>query len=178
MDGLDSMQGIVVIGATNRLNEIDPALRRTGRFNREIYFPLPNRSSRLEILQVHTRSWVQQPSFEFLNYLAEITSGYCGSDLEALCSDAVMSSLTRTYPNIHSRIKIFVNSKSLEINEEDFLKAHKDLTPAKKYRIFQFRLSEHIRPLMNRQMESLAKKLYEMWPHFSDSEFRYVVIKT
>ena len=75
---------VIVIGATNRLDSIDPALRRPGRFDRELRFDLPDCTARNQILQIHTRKWPAecQPSPELLDWLAEETSGYCGADLK------------------------------------------------------------------------------------------------
>ncbi|VDN20979.1 unnamed protein product [Gongylonema pulchrum] len=83
MDGLENRGEVVVIGATNRLDTIDPALRRPGRFDREMSFCLPDKSARVEIMKIHTASWAEnKPSCELLRWLSERTSGYCGADLK------------------------------------------------------------------------------------------------
>lgn len=115
MDGLDSINGVVVIGATNRLDAIDPALRRPGRFDRELYFPLPNCAARKEILQVHVQGWKYRPTQEFIGKLAELTTGYCGSDLQALCSESVLCCLKRLYPDINNPLK----EDKIDINVEN-----------------------------------------------------------
>lgn len=89
MDGLDSRGQVIVIGATNRIDSIDPALRRPGRFDREFYFALPSRSARKEILGIHTGKWEPKPDDELLEELADGTKGYCGSDLRALCTEGM-----------------------------------------------------------------------------------------
>lgn len=101
LDGLDDRGEIIVIGATNRIDAIDPALRRPGRFDRELYFPLPGKKEREEILKIHTRPWSSAPSEQLVSYLAEKSTGYCGSDLRMLCSEAVVHALRRRYPQIY-----------------------------------------------------------------------------
>lgn len=81
MDGMDGRGQVVVIGATNRPDAIDPALRRPGRFDREFYFPLPNREARLSIINIHTRGWDPPLEDSFKDELAAITKGYGGADL-------------------------------------------------------------------------------------------------
>lgn len=74
---------IIVIGATNRLDSIDPALRRPGRFDREMRFDLPDKIAREKILNIHTKSWEEcKPDDTTLKWLAEKASGYCGADLK------------------------------------------------------------------------------------------------
>jgi len=92
---------VIVIGATNRIDAIDPALRRPGRFDRELFFPLPAMKERLEILKIHVSKWKNPPSDQLLEILAEKATGYCGSDLRALCTEAVLQGLRRTYPQIY-----------------------------------------------------------------------------
>ncbi|VAI34599.1 unnamed protein product [Triticum turgidum subsp. durum] len=86
MDGLDSRGQVVLIGATNRIDAIDGALRRPGRFDREFYFPLPGYEARAEILDIHTRKWKEPPPKELKMELAASCVGYCGADLKALYS--------------------------------------------------------------------------------------------
>jgi len=92
---------VIIIGATNRIDAIDPALRRPGRFDRELFFPLPAMKERLEILKIHVSKWKNPPSDQLLEILAEKATGYCGSDLRALCTEAVLQGLRRTYPQIY-----------------------------------------------------------------------------
>ena len=94
MDGMDGRGQVVVIGATNRPDAVDPALRRPGRFDREFYFPLPNAVARENILGIHTRGWdgwTGDEGKELIHGLAKVTKGYGGADLRvrARCTDAV-----------------------------------------------------------------------------------------
>ncbi|KAK0181420.1 hypothetical protein PV327_003708 [Microctonus hyperodae] len=131
MDGLDNNSEVIVIGATNRLDAIDPALRRPGRFDRELYFPLPCFTARKDILSVHVRNWRQKPPVKFIAYLASKTIGYCGSDLQALCAEAVMCCVRRHYPQIYtSKSKYHINERSLKIEKQDFIKAQHNIVPA------------------------------------------------
>ncbi len=92
MDGIVPLKGVVVIGATNRPDLLDPALLRPGRFDRLIYVPPPDRKARLEILKVHTRRVPLAPDVD-LEKIAAMTEGYSGADLEALVREAVMIAL-------------------------------------------------------------------------------------
>ncbi|CAI9088724.1 OLC1v1023146C2 [Oldenlandia corymbosa var. corymbosa] len=98
MDGLKSRGSVVVIGATNRPDAIDPALRRPGRFDREIYFPLPSVKDREAILSLHTRKWPKQISGSVLKWVARRTVGFAGADLQALCTQAAIIALRRNFP--------------------------------------------------------------------------------
>jgi len=89
MDGLTKRQNVIVIGATNIPNALDPALRRPGRFDREIAIPIPDRNGRLAILEIHSRGMPFNKDVN-LNHLAEITHGFVGADLEALCREAAL----------------------------------------------------------------------------------------
>lgn len=99
MDGLKSRGKVIVIAATNRPNALDPALRRGGRFDREIEIGVPDAKGRKEILQIHTRNMPLTEDVD-LNKLAEITYGFVGADLEALCKEAAMSALRSNLPQI------------------------------------------------------------------------------
>jgi transitional endoplasmic reticulum ATPase len=100
MDGLESRGQLVVIGATNRLNALDPALRRPGRFDREIEIGLPDRNGRLQVLQIHTRG---MPLSENVNLedIASRSHGFVGADLEALAKESAMGALRRILPEIN-----------------------------------------------------------------------------
>lgn len=89
MDGMDGRGQVIVIGATNRPDAVDPALRRPGRFDREFYFPLPNLEARRKILEINTKKWDPPIREEFLDELAHITKGYGGADLRV----SILSSL-------------------------------------------------------------------------------------
>lgn len=99
MDGLEGRGKVVVIGATNRPNALDPALRRPGRFDREIEIGLPDRTGRLQVLQIHTRGMPLTKDVK-LDAIADKTHGFVGADLEAVSKEAAMSSLRRILPEI------------------------------------------------------------------------------
>lgn len=98
LDGLKSRGSVVVIGATNRPDAVDPALRRPGRFDREIYFPLPSVKDRSAILSLQTKNWPKPLSGSLLSWIAKQTAGYAGADLQALCTQAAMIALKRNCP--------------------------------------------------------------------------------
>ncbi len=131
MDGLSQRKHLIVIAATNRPNAIDPALRRPGRFDREIAIPVPDRNGREQVLGIHSRG---MPLAENVNlgHLAEITHGFVGADLEALCREAAMICLRRILPDIDfalSRIPYEQLSK-LEIQMDDFRDALCEVEPS------------------------------------------------
>ncbi|XP_010260348.1 PREDICTED: uncharacterized protein LOC104599487 [Nelumbo nucifera] len=95
LDGLKSRGSVIVIGATNRPDAVDPALRRPGRFDREIYFPLPSMKDRAAILSLHTQRWPKSVSGSLLKWVARQTTGFAGADLQALCTQAAMNALKR-----------------------------------------------------------------------------------
>jgi len=99
MDGLEERENVIVIAATNRVDAVDEALRRGGRFDREIEIGVPNREGRKEILQIHTRNMPLSDDVD-LEEIAENTHGYVGADLEALCKEAAMSVLRNVLPKI------------------------------------------------------------------------------
>ncbi len=131
MDGLKSRGKVVVIGATNRPNALDAALRRPGRFDREIEIGIPDRNGRLEILQIHTRSMPLAGNVA-LDRLADVTHGFVGADLEALCKEAAMRALRRILPRIDLQAES-VPAEVLDkitVTMEDFQEALKDVEPS------------------------------------------------
>jgi len=129
MDGLTPRGNVIVIGATNRINDLDPALRRPGRFDREIEIGVPDKKGRLEILQVHTRGMPLKDVD--LEEIAAITHGYTGADLAALCREAAMIALRRYMPEINlreDRVPPEVLEKMV-VTKEDFMKAFKEVVP-------------------------------------------------
>lgn len=98
MDGLKSRGSVVVIGATNRPEAVDPALRRPGRFDREIYFPLPSMEDRAAILSLHTKRWPKPVGGLLVKWIASRTAGFAGADLQALCTQAAIIALKRNFP--------------------------------------------------------------------------------
>ncbi|KAL6737449.1 hypothetical protein Aduo_011091 [Ancylostoma duodenale] len=132
MDGLDNRGEVVVIGATNRLDTLDPALRRPGRFDRELKFSLPDANARLQILTIHTSKWGDsQPDEKTLKWLADGTSGYCGADLQYLCTEAVLVALRSRFPHIYmSKERLKLDPSDLVIDKNCFTTAMRRITPA------------------------------------------------
>jgi transitional endoplasmic reticulum ATPase len=131
LDGLESRGHVVVIGATNIPNTIDPALRRPGRFDREISLPIPDKNGRLEILEIHTRGMPLAKDVD-LGKLAEITHGFVGADLEALAREAAMSVLRKILPKIDFELSDipYETLLKLEISMDNFLEAMKEIEPS------------------------------------------------
>ncbi len=130
MDGMGARGNIIVIGATNRPNAIDPALRRPGRFDREIEIGVPDKMSRHEILQIHTRA-MPLTSDVNLHQLSDICHGYTGADISALCREAAMKALRRYLPEINleqERIPSAILEK-MEVNLDDFMNGYREITP-------------------------------------------------
>jgi len=131
MDGLDSRGEVIIIGATNRLDAIDPALRRPGRFDREFHFPLPSMPARKEILDIHLKSWNPSPPSDLVEYLSQKTVGYCGADLKALCAEAALLALRRRYPQVYeSKDKLLLDMSEINVDRRDFDRAIQRLVPA------------------------------------------------
>lgn len=167
MDGLDSRGEIVIIGATNRIDAIDPALRRPGRFDREFIFPLPSRQDRYSILQIHTKSWDPPLQDGFLQELSELTVGYCGADLKALCTEAALHSLRRRYPQIYNTSdKLIIDVSKINISSIDFHLALKVIVPTaqRSNASVSQALSDTIFPLLGTQFEAILKQLVFLFP--------------
>ena len=141
MDGLSGRGNVIVIGATNRPQALDPALRRPGRFDREIEIGVPDKQGRHEVLQIHTRGMplhgIEKAEDEKSNddvdlrKLAEMTHGYTGADLSALSRETAMKALRRYLPEINleeERIPPEVLDK-MEVTMKDFINAYKEVTP-------------------------------------------------
>ena len=131
MDGLNKRQNVIVICATNIPNALDPALRRPGRFDREISIPIPDRNGRLEILEIHSRGMPLARNVD-MAHLAEITHGFVGADLEALCREAAMISLRRILPDIDFALTQipYEQLTKLEVYMDDFLDALREVEPS------------------------------------------------
>ncbi|KAF9569579.1 ATPase AAA domain-containing protein 2B [Mortierella alpina] len=160
MDGLDGRGQVIVIGATNRIDAIDPALRRPGRFDREFYFPLPNEAARRAIIDINTNGWVPALDEGFKNELARITTRYCGADIKALCTEAALKAIRRRYPQIYeSNEKLQIDASTIVVEEIDLLKSAKSLTPAS-YRVTGATASPlplNIAPLLKDQFSDICK---------------------
>ncbi len=132
MDGLKTRSNVVVIGATNRPNAIDPALRRPGRFDREIQFGIPDKKGRLKILKIHTRNMPLTKDVD-LDNLAAVSHGFVGADLSALAKEAAMNVLRRLLPEMRLREKEPIPKDLLEkliITQQDFKEALKIVRPS------------------------------------------------
>ncbi len=131
MDGLTRRQNVIVIAATNIPNALDPALRRPGRVDRELAIPIPDRSGRLEMLEIHSRG---MPLAQDVNpgHLADITHGFVGADLEALCREAAMLTLRRVMPDLDLGAEHFSYEllSRLEVRMEDFEQALREVEPS------------------------------------------------
>ena len=130
MDGMGSRGNIIVIGATNRPNAIDPALRRPGRFDREIEIGVPDKAGRYEVLQIHTRTMPLTSDVD-LHRLSDICHGYTGADISALCREAAMKALRRYLPEINleeERIPSHILEK-MDVRLDDFTAAYREVTP-------------------------------------------------
>ena len=130
MDGLSKRGKVIVIAATNRVDAIDPALRRPGRFDREIEIGVPDRDGREEILHVHTRGMPLEDNFD-VKHFAAITHGFVGADLAALAREAAMRALRRYLPEIDldKAIPTAILEK-MRITTEDFKEALRDIEPS------------------------------------------------
>jgi len=137
MDGLEGRGKVVVIAATNRPNALDPALRRPGRFDREIEIKVPDKFGRLEILQIHTRNMPLESDVN-LTRISGVTHGFVGADLEYLCKEAAMKCLRRMLPDLDlEQDKIPPESlEKLIITQADFEGAIKDVMPSAMREVF------------------------------------------
>ncbi|WP_281774543.1 CDC48 family AAA ATPase [Methanobacterium formicicum] len=130
MDGLKSRGQVVVIGATNRPDALDPALRRGGRFDREIEIGVPDKDGRQEVLQIHTRGMPLDDKVD-LDEIADTTHGFVGADLEMLCKEAAMRVLRRVLPDIKADEEIPPETlKKMIIKKSDFKEALKEIQPS------------------------------------------------
>ncbi len=131
LDGLESRGHVIILGATNIPNTIDPALRRPGRFDREISVPIPDKKGRFDILQIHTRGMPLKDDVS-LEKLSEITHGFVGADLEALAREAAMSALRKILPMIDFEIAEIPYEEllNLHVTMDDFLEAMKEVEPS------------------------------------------------
>jgi transitional endoplasmic reticulum ATPase len=131
MDGLKSRGQVVVIGATNRIEAIDPALRRPGRFDREIRIGVPDRNGRREILLIHTRRMPLAEDVD-LDELADITHGFVGADIAALVREAAMNALRRYLPEIDLEKEVIPAEvlEKIKVSREDFANSLKTIQPS------------------------------------------------
>jgi transitional endoplasmic reticulum ATPase len=137
MDGLEGRGKVIVIAATNRQNALDPALRRPGRFDREIEIKVPDKNGRLEILQIHSRNMPLDPDVD-QKKIAAVTHGFVGADLEYLCKEAAMKCLRRLLPDLNLEDEK-LQPETLDrliITQNDFNQAIKDVMPSAMREVF------------------------------------------
>ncbi|HET8794597.1 MAG TPA: AAA family ATPase, partial [Nitrososphaeraceae archaeon] len=137
MDGMTSRGKVVVIAATNRINAIDPALRRPGRFDREIEIGVPNRDGRLEVLQIHTRGMPMEKDVN-LEKLADVSHGFVGADLQSLAKEAAMRALRRVLPeiNLSSESIPLDTLRKIVVRMQDFMDVIKEMEPSAMREVF------------------------------------------
>ena len=130
MDGLKSRGQVVVIGATNRPDSLDPALRRPGRFDREIEIGVPDSEERQEVLEIHTRNMPLADDVD-LDKIANTTHGFVGADLESLCKEAAMRVVRRIFPEIQNDEEIPKEvMEKIVVTGDDFKTAQKEIQPS------------------------------------------------
>ena len=167
MDGMDGRGQVIVIGATNRPDSIDPALRRPGRFDREFYFPLPNTEARRKILDIHTKGWNPPLDPAIKDELAGLTKGYGGADLRALCTEAALNAVQRRYPQIYSsNEKLMIDPKTVEVTPKDFMISVKKMIPSSERSASSGAspLPPAIEPLLRKPLGELKNVIAEVLP--------------
>ena len=180
MDGMDGRGQVIVIGATNRPDSVDPALRRPGRFDREFYFPLPNVEARRSILDIHTKGWNPPLTSSFKDEIAKLTKGYGGADLRALCTEAALNAIQRRYPQIYkSNEKLQIKPETINVTAKDFMISIKKMVPSSERSASSGAapLPPHIEPLLRRALLEIEKRVAEILPQkkpltaLEDAEF-------
>ena len=167
MDGMDGRGQVIVIGATNRPDSVDPALRRPGRFDREFYFPLPSTAARRSILDIHTKGWQPGLSDAFKDELAEVTKGYGGADLRALCTEAALNAVQRRYPQIYkSNEKLVIDPTTINVAAKDFMISIKKLVPSSERSASSGAapLPKVIEPLLRNSLSQITEILRDIMP--------------
>ncbi|KAF2691817.1 AAA-domain-containing protein [Lentithecium fluviatile CBS 122367] len=167
MDGMDGRGQVVVIGATNRPDSVDPALRRPGRFDREFLFPLPDLKGRRAILDIHTKNWDPPLKPEMKDQLAELTKGYGGADLRALCTEAALNAIQGTYPQIYtSEKKLQIDVTKIKVLAKDFMISVNRMVPSSQRTITASAapLSKNIEPLLRVQLKEVIARIDELIP--------------
>ncbi|KAL9651601.1 hypothetical protein ABK040_001546 [Willaertia magna] len=167
MDGLDSRGQVVVIGATNRIDSIDPALRRPGRFDRELIFTLPSKSARKEILNIHTKNWKPPVAEDLKEEICSKCVGYCGADIKALCAESALNALKRKFPQVYtSNTRLQIDLDSVGVTKVDFLRAMKSITPAshRSSVVYASPLPVNLEPLLSSKLETLKELCKAAFP--------------
>ncbi|EUC47079.1 hypothetical protein COCMIDRAFT_3935 [Bipolaris oryzae ATCC 44560] len=167
MDGMDGRGQVIVIGATNRPDSVDPALRRPGRFDREFYFPLPNVAGRRAIIDIHTKNWDPPLKPDMKDQLAELTKGYGGADIRALCTEAALNAVQGTYPQIYtSEKKLLIDPSNIKILAKDFMISVNKMVPSSQRTVTASAapLGKNIEPLLRKPLEAIIKRIDELIP--------------
>lgn len=167
MDGMDNRGQVIVIGATNRPDSVDPALRRPGRFDREFYFPLPDKEARKAIIGIHTNKWSPPLEPQFVDHVAGLTKGYGGADLKTLCTESAINAIQRTYPQIYSsHAKLTIDPASINVRAADILLAVDKIVPssARSASSGAVPLPPTIAPLLQRTADELISRLDAIVP--------------
>ena len=167
MDGMDGRGQVIVIGATNRPDSVDPALRRPGRFDREFFFPLPNLAGRRAIIDIHTKGWAPPLEPKFKDQLANLTKGYGGADLRALCTEAALNAVQGTYPQIYrSDKKLRIDPTKIKIQPKDFMISIDKMIPSSE-RSGSSRagpIENEVEPLLRKALEDVSTVLDDILP--------------
>ncbi|EME48545.1 hypothetical protein DOTSEDRAFT_76153 [Dothistroma septosporum NZE10] len=167
MDGMDGRGQVIVIGATNRPDSVDPALRRPGRFDREFYFPLPDVMGRRKILDIHTKGWEPPLKPEFKDQLAEVTRGYGGADLRALCTEAALNAIQGTFPQIYSSDKkLIIDVTKIKVLAKDFMISVNKIVPSSERSAASgaVPLKKDIEPLLRHPMKEITAYIEQTVP--------------
>lgn len=167
MDGMDGRGQVIIIGATNRPDSVDPALRRPGRFDREFYFPLPNAIARRSIIDIHTKGWEPPLKPQFKDQLAELTKGYGGADLRALCTEAALNAVQGTFPQIYqSTEKLIVDPTQIKVLAKDFMISVNKIVPSseRSAAVSSTPLDKSVEPLLRTALRNIGKMLDEILP--------------
>lgn len=167
MDGLDALGQVIVIGATNRVDAIDGALRRPGRFDRELTFSLPDSKAREEILKIHTRPWKEHLDDELCKELAAACVGYCGADLKALCTEAAIGAFRKKYPQVYAcNDPLLIDVSSVQVKRLDFLEAMSTITPAAQRGtlVQSMPLSSIVSPCLQSQLTCIMDNIARIFP--------------
>ncbi|SMY23302.1 unnamed protein product [Zymoseptoria tritici ST99CH_1A5] len=167
MDGMDGRGQVIVIGATNRPDSVDPALRRPGRFDREFYFPLPDQAGRRKILDIHTKGWDPPLQPQFKDQLAEITRGYGGADLRALCTEAALNAVQGTYPQIYaSDEKLIIDPSTIKVLAKDFMISVNKMIPSSERSASSGAtpLKKEVEPLLRQPLIEISNRIDEAIP--------------
>ncbi len=179
MDGLESRGKVVVIGATNRPNAIDAALRRPGRFDREIEINIPDRTGRAEILSIHTRGMPLDKDVD-LEQIADLTHGYAGADVSALTKEAAMRALRRIMPHLDLELDAIPAEilNTMNVTQSDFFAALKDLQPSSMREVLIEKPNVHWSDIGGLQSAKQELKEAVEWPLKYASLFYQVKART